>query len=767
MRSLRSFLIAAALCLPWLTACDSDPGTSGPVVTDAGAQDVLRPERAYPYEVTADGDRLKVRFDIVDGYYLYRNKLGFSSETARASLGPAAFPAGEIHSDEFFGEQEIYRGAVEIEVPYTRSGQVDALELAMDLQGCADIGLCYPPQTWTSRVDLPAPAAAPRRAGGLPLFAPAADELLPVDQAFVMNARFDGPNLLTVSWQIEPGYYLYRDKLAVEASGDIDLGAAEWPQGVPHYDDNFGDVQVFYGHVEGAVPFARASPDELPVEIRGFFQGCRDNSICYPPSEQVMALVLPPSADFAAAGPAPAAAAPATIPATTTPATTAVAPEADIMVSEQDRLAALIMSDSWLLVAGTFFGFGLLLAFTPCVLPMVPILSGIIAGHGQQVSTGRALSLSVAYVMGMAVTYTVAGALAALAGEQIQAIFQKPWIITLFAGLFVVLALAMFGVFSLQMPAAVQTRVASLANRQKTGTLAGTIVMGALSALIVTTCVAPPLVAALAVIGQSGDPVRGAGALFALSLGMGAPLIVVGASAGKLMPKVGPWMNTVKAAFGVMMLGLAIWMMERVLPGSFVLALWALLVFLTGVFLGAFEPLPAGPTPAKRLAKGVGVLACLYGALLLIGATLGGEDPLRPIPQAAVGGVMGAPAPQAEFQPIESVAELEQALAAAQAAGRPVMVDFTADWCVSCKEMERYTFPNPAVVTALEPFVVLQADVTANDSDDKALLQYFQSFGPPTIAFFDSAGQPRDGFKLVGYVPAAQFAEHVSRVAAL
>ena len=269
MRSLRSFLIAAALCLPWLTACDFSPGSSAPAVPNAGAQDVLRPERAYPYEVTADGDRVKVRFDIVDGYYLYRNKFGFRSETARASLGAAAFPAGEIHSDEFFGEQEIYRGAFEIEVPYTRTGAVDALELAMDLQGCADIGLCYPPQTWMSRVDLPAPAAAPRAARGLPLFAPAADELLPVDQAFVMNARFDGPNLLTVSWQIEPGYYLYRDQLAVEASGDIDLGAAEWPQGVPHYDDNFGDVQVFYGHVEGTVPFARASPNELPVEIRG------------------------------------------------------------------------------------------------------------------------------------------------------------------------------------------------------------------------------------------------------------------------------------------------------------------------------------------------------------------------------------------------------------------------------------------------------------------------------------------------------------------
>jgi len=711
----------------------------------AAAQQPLRPELAYPYEVVADGDALRVRFDIVDGYYLYRSKFSFESATPGVRLSPAVFPPGEIHSDEFFGEQEIYRGAFEITLPYARTAPADRLELELGLQGCADIGLCYPPQSWTSEVALP---PAPARAAA-PILPGARDELLPVDEAFVMNARFDGPNLLTVSWHIEPGYYLYADKLEIDAEGDIELGAAEWPQGVPHRDDNFGDVRVFYDRVDADVPFSRAGPDEIPVVVRGRFQGCRENSICYPPSEQTMALVLPATAAFAAADAAPLAASGAP-------------------VSEQDRLAALILSDSWFLVGATFFGLGLLLAFTPCVLPMVPILSGIIAGHGAQVSTGRAFGLSLAYVLGMAVTYTAAGALAALAGEQVQAVFQKPWIITVFAGLFVLLALSMFGVFNLQVPAAIQTRVANLANRQKTGTFAGTTVMGALSALIVTTCVAPPLVATLAVIGQSGDVVRGAGALFALSLGMGAPLLVVGTSAGKLLPKAGPWMNAVKAAFGVMLLGLAIWMMERVLPGGVVLVLWALLVFLTGVFLGAFEPLPPEPSAPRRLAKGLGVLACLYGALLLIGATLGGEDPLRPIPRAAIGaGSVGAPESALAFEPVGTVAALDAALASAKAAGKPVMVDFTADWCVSCKEMEKYTFPSPQVVAALEPFVLLRIDVTANDDDDKALLKRFGSFGPPTIAFFDGAGRPLDAFKLVGYVPADDFAAHVSRVAAL
>jgi len=762
MRRLGSILIAAALCTPWLVACSPDAADPRPVATAApsgtsSAQEVLRPERAYPYRITAEDDRLQIRFDVVDGYYLYREQFGFATETPGVSLGAPVFPTGLMHEDEYFGEQEIYRGTFTIEVPYTRTADVDALELAMDLRGCADIGLCYPPQTWTSRVDLPSagPRASASSGSIASPFAPSADEPLPVDEAFVMNARFDGPNLLTVGWQIQPGYYLYRDKLEVEAVGDIDLAVPSWPEGVEHYDDNFGDVRVFYGYVETSIPFARPSPDEIPVEIRGRFQGCRENSICYPPAAQSMALVLPAASAFADSESAP-------------PSGPAAASAGAAPVSEHARLAAIILSDSWLVVGATFFGLGLLLSFTPCVLPMVPILSGIIAGHGAQVSTGRAFGLSLSYVLGMAITYTAGGALAALAGAQVQAMFQKPWILTLFAGLFVLLALSMFGVFTLQMPAAVQTRIADLANRQKAGSFAGVAVMGALSALIVTTCVAPPLVATLAVIGQSGDVVRGAGALFALSLGMGAPLLVVGTSAGKLLPKVGPWMNTVKAAFGVMMLGLAIWMMERVLPGGIVLALWALLVFLTGVFLGAFEPLPPEPSPAKRLAKGFGVLACLYGALLLIGATLGGEDPLRPIPRAALGGATGRPAEaRLAFQPVESIPDLESALAAARAAGRPVMVDFTAEWCVSCREMEKYTFPNPAVVAALEPFVLLRIDITENNEDDKALLKHFGSFGAPTIAFFDRAGRPLDEFELVRYVPAEEFAAHVARVAAL
>jgi thiol:disulfide interchange protein DsbD len=523
---------------------------------------------------------------------------------------------------------------------------------------------------------------------------------------------------------------------------------------VPHTDDNFGDVEIFRDYVEAKVPFARASPDELQVEVITGFQGCKDASICYPPGEQRMALELPAASEFAAS------AAP-------------TSGQGEGLVSEQDQWLAKIVNGSWWTLLGGFYAAGLLLAFTPCVLPMVPILSSIIAGQGGTTSPQRGFALSLSYVLGMAATYTAAGAIAALAGNQVQALFQKPWLIATFAGLFVVLALGMFGLFELQMPAAVQTRLANMANKQKAGTFIGTAVIGALSALIVTTCVAPPLIGALTFISQTGDVARGSGALFAMSMGMGTPLLLVGASAGQVLPKVGPWMNTVKAAFGVMLIAVAIYMLDRVLPAGITLVLWSLLVFLTGVFLGAFEPLPTSPSPVRRLAKGFGVLACLYGALLLIGATLGGEDPFRPIPQAALsrGSAGGALAAQREneleFRSIDTVAALDAALAAARTANQPVMLDFTAEWCISCKEMEAYTFPDPGVAGALESFMLLRADVTDNNDDDKALLQRFKSFGPPTIAFFDRSGFERSNYKLVGFVPADKFREHVTSLAAL
>ena len=722
---------------------------------DQDSPDELLPaEQVFRYKPSADAEQLYLDFDVLEGHYLYRTRFGFDSGTTGVAIGAARFPRGETHSDEFFGEQEIYRHKFRIAIPYQRTARAETFDLKLELQGCADRGLCYLPQEWTATVALP---PAPFLGLGAIDSSPTGDQLS-AEQAFTMNARFDKPNELTVGWQIAPGYYLYRDKLTFAATGRIDLGAATLPKGAPHTDDNFGDVEIFRDYVEAKVPFARASPDELEVEITAGYQGCKDDSICYPPGEQRMALLLPATSEF---------------PALAEGETAGGAPAGSELVSEQDQWLARIVNGSWWTLLGGFYVAGLLLAFTPCVLPMVPILSSIIAGQGGTTSPQRGFMLSLSYVLGMAATYTAAGAIAALAGNQVQALFQKPWLIATFAGLFVVLALGMFGLFELQMPAAIQTRLANMANRQKAGTFVGTAVIGALSALIVTTCVAPPLIGALTFISQTGDVARGSGALFAMSIGMGTPLLLVGTSAGQILPRVGPWMNTVKAAFGVMLIAVAIYMLDRVLPGGITLVLWSLLVFLTGVFLGAFEPLPASPSPVRRLAKGFGVLACIYGALLLIGATLGGEDPLRPIPQAALsrGSAGGALAQQREqgleFRPIETVAALDAALAEARTANQPVMLDFTAEWCVSCKEMEEYTFPDSQVIGALKPFMLLRADVTDNNDDDQALLQRVRSFGPPTIAFFDRSGFERSNFKLVGFVPPEKFTDHVQRLAAL
>jgi thiol:disulfide interchange protein DsbD len=716
----------------------------------AAAQDLLPPDEVFQYELSADAETIHLAFDVMGGGYLYREKFGFEVDNPSVQLGAPRFPPGETHSDEFFGEQEIYRNQFDIAIPYTRTAAVDSVEFTLKLQGCDDtIGICYPPQKWPSKITLPpAPVAVSGLSGSI-FAGPASNEPLPVEQAFVANPRFDSANELTVAWQIAPGYYLYRDKFTFAVDGEIQFGPARLPEGVPHTDQNFGDVEVYYDQVEIVVPFARANPDEQHLAITAGFQGCKDESICYPPAETVFDLTLPPSAEFTAREPEAAA--------------------AGGKAAEQDHLADLVSNGALIAVLGTFFVLGLGLSLTPCVYPMVPILSSIIAGQ-RTVSSGRSFFLSASYVLGMAVTYSAAGAITALAGSQVQAVFQQPWIIVSVAGLFVIMALAMFGLFEIQMPAAIQSRISALANRQKSGSFLGTAVIGALSALIVTTCVAPPIIGALIAIGQSGDVARGSLALFVLAIGMGTPLLLIGASAGQLLPRVGPWMNAIKAGFGVLMIGMAIWILGRIVPSTVTLLLWALLVFMTGVFLGAFESLPTDPKPQRRLAKGVGVLACLYGALMLIGWTLGGNSPFTPIPHSA-GGFLGQPAAGNDetlaFTEVESVAQLQTLLAQAREAGQPVIMDFTADWCVACKEMEEYTFPDPSVMAALGPFMRLRADVTDNNEDDQALLAWFGSYGPPTMAFFDSSGEEAKPYRLYGYVPAEEFSSHVSAVAAL
>ena len=375
----------------------------------------------------------------------------------------------------------------------------------------------------------------------------------------------------------------------------------------------------------------------------------------------------------------------------------------------------------------------------------------------------RGFTLALSYVMGMALIYTAAGVVAAAAGLQLQATFNQPWILVLFSSLFVVLAFGMFGAYDMQMPSGIQSRLANISGNQRSGTMIGAFVMGALSALVVSACVAPALIAALTVMAQTGDMVRGGLALFAMSLGMGAPLLAVGAAQGKLLPKSGPWMIAVKGAFGFMMLGLAIWMLSRILPGTITMALWATLVFIGGVFMGGLTSLGSDSSISQKLGKGFGLLTILYGLVLFLGALSGGSNPLKPLASInfGTGGAAVADSQHLQFTRIKSVDDLDREVAAAAAAGKTAMLDFYADWCVSCLEMEEYTFITPVVQAALGNTVVLQADVTRNDAEDKALLERFGVFGPPTIIFFGDDGQERVGYEVVGFMKAEDFANHI------
>jgi thiol:disulfide interchange protein DsbD len=417
-------------------------------------------------------------------------------------------------------------------------------------------------------------------------------------------------------------------------------------------------------------------------------------------------------------------------------------------------LAANLSSNRFLALL-SFFGFGLLLAFTPCVFPMIPILSGIIAGSGENISTRRAFVLSVVYVLATCVVFTIAGVIAGLAGANLQAAFQKPWILVSFAILFVLLALSMFGFYELQLPSSFQSKIADISNRQKGGSLIGVAIMGLLSALIVGPCVAPPLAAAVLYISQTRDPVFGGLALFVLSLGMGAPLVVFGTAAGRFLPRAGAWMDAVKAVFGVLFLGLAIWMLARILDAVWIMLMTGALAIASAVYLGALERLPEGASGWRRLWKALGIVLLVAGAAEILGAAAGGRDVTQPL-AGVVAGAGKSEGNALAFRTIKSVDDLDRALAAAKAAKQPVMLDFYADWCVSCKEMEKFTFSQAPVQKALEGFVLLKADVTANDDADQALLERFNLFGPPATIFF-ADGAERRALRLIGFEKAEDF----------
>lgn len=578
------------------------------------------------------------------------------------------------------------------------------------------------------------------------------DEPLAVDDAFRFSANVKDPQHLHIGWQIAEGNYLYRDKIEarITDNDNVTLGALNLPQGENKQDEYFGLTEVYHQDVLLSVPLNRPDTAQtLTLEVR--YQGCSETfNICYPPETKTVKLDLPAVAE-ATSGELP------------TPAELTTPLETAGTANQQDQIAERLASNNLPQILLGFLGLGLLLAFTPCVFPMIPILSSIIVGEGDSVTTRRAFILSLIYVLAMSVTYTAAGVLTGLLGGNLQALLQNVWVIGAFSLILLALALSMFGFYELQLPHFLQQRLHQISHQQRGGKFAGVALMGLLSGLIVGPCLAPPLAGALLFISQHADPLLGGAALFAMSIGMGTPLLIIGTSAGSLLPRAGDWMENIKAVFGVLLVALSIWMLSRVIPAELTLALWAGLLMICAVYLGALETLGIDATGWQKFWKGLGLISLTLGVLLLIGAASGGQQIWQPLKQLN-GGEATQTQPQLTFQIIDSPAQLQQALASSN---KPVMLDFYADWCTDCKSMEQTTFKDPAVVAALDDYTLLKVDLTDNTADQQAILKQLKVFGPPTMVFYDAGGEEYANQRLIGHVSASEMQAHLARLAGI
>ena len=564
---------------------------------------------------------------------------------------------------------------------------------------------------------------------------------LTTNQAFQVTGTARDNQTILISWKIAPGYYLYRDKFHFNTtqSNHAQLSPPLFPpESFTKTIKGLGSSIVYKNTVTIIIPVLTSSLQTLPIQVH--YQGCSEKGFCYPPTSKVIPIDL--SGDYMS--PVSGIDVDVVTSHSTNTKTTRTASNKMFNALNSKNLSALIFG---------FFVFGVLLSLTPCVLPMIPILSSIIVGHGK-ISHLHSFLLSFAYVMGMAITYAIAGLIFGMIGGSVQAIFQQPWIIVLFSFVFIAMALSLFGFYNIQLPNKLRSKMASLSEHQKRGSYIGVILMGVFSTLILSPCVTPPLVAVLGYISQSGNAMTGFMALLSMGIGMGAPLLLIGAFGPKFLPHSGIWMNTTKSILGVFMLGVAIWMIERILPSMVSMLLWAALIVGSAVAMGA---LASAASIWQRVIKGVGIVILLYGLLLIVGAFLGNTNPLQPL------SIFNKPTQQhhIQFTPVKTVSDVDDQLSLVKNKDKPVLLDFYASWCVACKELDERTFSDIMVKQYLSRYILLRADVTNNDVQDKILERHFNVVAPPTILVFDRNHKEIKQARIIGALGPAAFLNHL------
>ena len=570
------------------------------------------------------------------------------------------------------------------------------------------------------------------------------------EQAFSFQAKAIKTDLVEVRFQIAPGHYLYRDKFkfAIEPN-QIKLGTPQFPAGQVKEDPAFGKMEILRGESAIRIPITPPLSAGEPITLAITYQGCADAGLCYPPKTQKVQLSLPPLPPTSVAG-------------------QVINPsqQGGEMVTETSQIARLFGSGNFFWILLSFFGFGLLLSLTPCVFPMIPIISGIIVAQGRNLTKKRAFSLSLIYVLGMALTYSSAGVAAGFSGRLISVALQNPWVLSTFALVFVLLAFSMFGFYELQVPSFIQSKFTAASNHCSAGTCTGVFFMGLFSAIIIGPCITAPLAGALLYIGQTHNIFLGGSALFSLSLGMGVPLLIIGTSAGALLPKAGTWMNAVKAFFGVLMIAVAIWLISPIIPETLQMCLWGALLIMVSIYLSALDPLPLSSNGWVKFQKGIGIIALILGTSLLIGAMMGGRDLLQPLSGFNQGSKdqknLSPHGSGPAFERITNLNQIDTYLKNSH--GRTVMLHVSADWCTACKEWEEFTLKDPRVMKKLEGLKLLMADVTANSGETIAFLKKFDLFGPPALLFFDKEGREIPGTRVIGFQNADQFLKTLDKV---